>query len=87
MQGILHIGYKTTGDGMVLSGFAAIIFGGIGVARRGDPVSCPVPDHGPTENAEGHSTFRDNGVPIAFHGHLCASGCTSFSSLPEAVAS
>lgn len=87
MQGIIHIGDKTTGGGMVLSSCAAIIFGGIGVARRGNPVSCPVPDHGLTESAEGHSTFRDNGVSIAFHGHLCASGCASISSLPKVVAS
>lgn len=50
MQGIIHIGDTTTGGGMVLSGFVAIIFGGIGVARQSDPLSCPMSSHGPTES-------------------------------------
>ncbi|MBT8769576.1 PAAR domain-containing protein [Metapseudomonas boanensis] len=87
MKGIIRIGDKTTGGGTVLSGSTAMQFGGIGVARLGDPVSCPIPGHGPTVIAEGHPTFRDNGVPIAFQGHLCVCGCALISSLPAATAS
>lgn len=50
-------------------------------------MSCLMSGQGPTEIAEGHSAFRDNGVPIAFHKHQCACGRASISSLPEAVAS
>jgi uncharacterized Zn-binding protein involved in type VI secretion len=87
MKGIIRIGDKTTGGGSVLSGSAVRRFGGIGVARQGDPVSCPIIGHGPTVIAEGRLDFRDNGVPIAFDGHLCECGCALISSLPQASAS
>ncbi|WP_240150328.1 PAAR domain-containing protein, partial [Erwinia amylovora] len=35
------MGDKTTHGGAVQSGSSAMIFGGIGVARKGDKVSCP----------------------------------------------
>ncbi|MNF44992.1 PAAR motif protein [compost metagenome] len=87
MKGIIRIGDKTTGGGTVLSGSADMLFDGIGVAREGDPVRCPVPGHGRTVIAEGHPAFRDNGVPVAFDGHRCACGCALISSLPVAGAS
>lgn len=86
MKGIIRINDKTTGGGTVLSGSPAMVFSGLGVARQGDPVSCPLPGHGRTVIAEGHPAFRDNGIPVAFHGHRCACGCTLISSLPEAGA-
>lgn len=87
MKGVIRIGDTNTGGGAVLSGSSGMRFGGIGVARVGDPVSCPVPGHGRTVIAEGHPTFRDNGVSVAFHGHLCVCGCSLLSSLPNAAAS
>lgn len=87
MKNIIRIGDKTTGGGTVQSGSTVRIFRGIGAARQGDPVICPIPGHGRTVIAEGHPTFHDNGVPIAFHGHRCACGCALISSLPEASAS
>jgi uncharacterized Zn-binding protein involved in type VI secretion len=87
MQGIIRIGDKTTGGGSVLSGSTAMQFGGIGVAREGDPVLCPIPGHGRTVIAEGHPAFKDDGLPVAFQGHRCACGCTLISSLPAAGAS
>ncbi len=87
MRGIIRIGDKTTSGGTVLWGSTVRKFKGIGVARQGDPVTCPIPGHGRTVIAQGHPTFCDNGVPIAFHGHRCACGCTLISSLPEAGAS
>lgn len=85
MNGIIREGDKTTSDGKVLSGSRAMKFDGIGVARKGDPVECPA--HGRTVIAEGHPTFKDNGIPVAFHGHRCACGCTLISSLLRASAS
>lgn len=87
MKGVIRIGDTNTGGGRVLSGSSGMRFGGIGAARVGDSVSCPVPGHGRTVIAEGHPTFRDNGVSVAFHGHLCVCGCALMSSLPNAAAS
>lgn len=84
MKGIIRVGDKNTGGGSVLSGSTNMKFCGIGVARLGDPVSCPTGGHGPTVIAEGHPTYKDNGVPVAFHGHRCVCGCTLISSLPQA---
>nr|WP_222931744.1 MULTISPECIES: PAAR domain-containing protein [unclassified Pseudomonas] len=52
-----------------------------------DPVDCLIPGHGRTEIAEGHPAFHDHGIPVAFHGHRCACGCTLISSLPQVSAS
>ncbi len=85
MKGIIRIGDTHTGGGKVLSGSMNMKFGSIGVARLGDPVICPIIGHGPNVIAEGHPTFMDHGVPVAFHGHHCACGCTLISSLPQAA--
>jgi len=87
MKGIIRVGDKNTGGGSVLSGSTNMKFCGIGVARLGDPVSCPIEGHGPTVIVEGHPTFKDNGVPVVFHGHRCACGCTLISGLPQAAVS
>lgn len=86
MKGIIRVGDKTTGGGTVLSGSAALCFGGISVARVGDAVFCPLPGHGRTVIAQGHPTYKENGVPVAFNGHLCECGCALISSLPVASA-
>ncbi len=86
MKGIIRVGDKTTSGGEVRAGSITRMFGGLGVARQGDPVDCPTAGHGRTFIAEGHPAFRENGVPIAFHGHACGCGCTLISSLPHAGA-
>lgn len=86
MKNIIRIGDKNTGQGSVLSGSEVMVFGGIGVARKGDPVMCPVPGHGLNAVAEGHPYFKDNGVEVAFHGHRCECGCTLITSMPQASA-
>lgn len=87
MKGIVRIGDKTTGGGVVQSGSANMKFAGLGVARLNDPVSCPIPGHSPSHIAQGHPTMKDNGVPIAFHGDKCTCGCTLISSLTAATTS
>ncbi|MFP3518665.1 PAAR domain-containing protein [Pseudomonas sp. SIMBA_077] len=87
MQGIIRIGDLTTGGGVVLAGSTTMKFGAMGVARVGDPVMCPVPGHGMTVIVQGHSSFKDNGQPVAFNGHVCACGCLLISSMPQAGAS
>ncbi|MEJ5112082.1 PAAR domain-containing protein [Erwinia billingiae] len=86
MKGIIRIGDKHSGGGLVLSGSTIMKFNGIGVARQGDPVNCPIEGHGENVIAEGHPVFKDHGVPVAFHGHRCACGCELISSLPQAAA-
>ncbi len=85
MKGIIRIGDKAIQGGTVMSGSSLMKFGGIGVGRKGDPVTCPI--HGDTSISEGHATFCDNGIPVAFHGHHCICGCMLLSSLPNAAAS
>lgn len=85
MKGIIRIGDKNTGGGSVLSGSTKMKFMGTGVARQGDPVSCSI--HGQNSIAEGHPTFKDNGIPVALNGHRCACGCVLIASLPQATAS
>lgn len=68
MQGIVRIGDKTTHGGAVQSGSSTMIFGGIGVARKSDKVSCPQEGHGPTVISEENLDYLDNGIPVAFHG-------------------
>lgn len=87
MKGIIRIGDKNTGGGQVLSGSSSMVFNGIGVARLGDPVSCPKKGHNNVVISQGHPTFLDNGLPVAFDGHKCSCGCTLISSLPNTKAS
>ena len=84
MKGFIRKNDKLSSGGYVTVGSETMKFGGIGVARLGDPVSCPIKGHGPTVIAEGHPTFSDHGIPVAFHGHRCACGCILLSSLPQA---
>ncbi|KAB8306723.1 MULTISPECIES: PAAR domain-containing protein [Rahnella] len=81
---VVRVGDKTTHGGMVLAGSGTMTFANIPVARKGDKVSCPIPGHGPTTIIEGNPNYLDNGIPVAFHGHKCACGCTLISSLPAA---
>ncbi|MCP6473365.1 PAAR domain-containing protein, partial [Klebsiella pneumoniae] len=54
MLQIIRKGDKTTHGGSVLTASETMKFGGIGVARKGDKVSCPVEGHGPTTIVEGN---------------------------------
>ncbi|WP_074388787.1 PAAR domain-containing protein [Mangrovibacter phragmitis] len=81
MKGIIRVGDKTTGGGIVVSGSNKMKFGGVGVARLNDPVICPIPGHTPSFISEGHLTMKDNGLPVAFHGCKCSCGCSLISSL------
>ncbi len=87
MLPIIRKGDKTTHGGAVLTCSSTMKFGGIGVARKGDKVSCPVPEHGMTVIIEGNPRYLDNGIPVAFQGHKCACGCSLISSfVPAKVA-
>jgi len=84
MLQIIRKGDKTTHGGVVLTGSDAMKFGGIGVARKGDLVSCPIVGHGMTIIIEGNPNYLDSGIPVAFHGHKCGCGCSLISSFAPA---
>ncbi|WP_273802639.1 PAAR domain-containing protein [Proteus vulgaris] len=87
MKGIVRIGDKNSSGGYVLSGSSSMIFNGIGVARLGDAVYCPKKGHDNVVIAQGHPTFLDDGIPVAFDGYKCSCGCTLISSLSKAKVS
>ena len=84
MLAIVRIGDKTTHGGAVLTGSGTMKFGGVGVARKGDKISCPIEGHGPTTIVEGNPNYLDQGIPVAFQGHKCGCGCTLISSFSAA---
>lgn len=87
MKGIIRIGDKTSGNGLVMDGSKKMKFAGTGVARKGDPVTCPISGHSPSYIAEGHPAMKDNGVPVAFDGYKCTCGCILITSLSNATTS
>jgi uncharacterized Zn-binding protein involved in type VI secretion len=87
MKGIIRISDTTSSGGTVKTGSEAMIFDGLGVARVGDSVFCPLPGHGETRIAEGNSGFTDDDLAVAFHSDRCECGCTLITSLPQATAS
>jgi uncharacterized Zn-binding protein involved in type VI secretion len=82
MPQVIRVGDDNDHGGKVLSGSTTMKFGKQAVARKGDPVSCPI--HGQNTIVEGSATFRDCGIPVALHGHLCACGCRLISSSSNA---
>ncbi|MCC8423125.1 PAAR domain-containing protein [Photorhabdus thracensis] len=87
MNSIIRIGDKTTCGGQVISGSLAMKFNGIGVARKGDKVACPVTGQNSSVIIEGNPECCDDGDPIAFHGCRCACGGVLLSSLLDVTAS
>ena len=83
MRNVIRVGDTTTGGGQVLAGSSGMKFGGISAARVGDPVMCPLPGHGLNSIAQGKLSFKNNGQPVAFDGHLCECGCALITSMPE----
>ncbi|WP_336222123.1 PAAR domain-containing protein [Citrobacter amalonaticus] len=87
MKGIIRKNDKLSSGGYVTGCSETMKFAGIGVARKGDPVSCPIDGHSPSYISEGHPTMKDNGVAVAFHGYKCTCGCTLITSLGNATTS
>ncbi|WP_269508531.1 PAAR domain-containing protein [Burkholderia sp. IMCC1007] len=68
--------------GKVETGSSSMKFDGRYVARKGDCVSClEHPDVSPNIIEEGDESTKDNGIPIARHGHRATCGCHLISSL------
>lgn len=82
--GIIRLGDKTTHGGVVVSASSLHVIHGIGIARVGDMVNCPLTGHGVNPIVEGSPTFTIDGRQVALHGHHSACGCALISSMPTA---
>jgi uncharacterized Zn-binding protein involved in type VI secretion len=78
---IVRLGDKTTHGGVVISASLSHSVRGIGIARVGDMVVCPLPGHGSNPIIEGSPTFTIGGRKVALHGHRTACGCSLIASL------
>ncbi|WP_082814762.1 PAAR domain-containing protein [Collimonas fungivorans] len=81
---IIRLGDKTTHGGVVISASSIHLIHGLGIARVGDMVTCPMPGHGINPIIEGSPTFTIDGRQVALHGHHSACGCALISSIPTA---
>lgn len=82
---IVRLGDFTSHGGKVITASTTHSVGGIGIARMGDKVACPIPSHGINVIVEGSTTYLIGGRMVALHGHKCACGCTLISSLATAT--
>ena len=82
---VVRLGDKTTHGGVVTSASPIHTVRGIGIARVGDMVACPLPGHGSNPSVEGCQVVRIGGRMVALHGHKSACGCSLIASLPVAT--
>lgn len=82
---IVRLGDKTTHGGVVITASPVHTLRGIGIARKGDMVSCPLPGHGMNEIVEGCSVFSVGGRSVALHGHKTACGCSLIATAIDAT--
>ena len=77
---VIRLGDQTSHGGTVLEASGASDSGGIGIARVGDKVSCPLPGHGVCPIVSGDPGLVIDGKPVARHGDLTACGATLIAS-------
>ena len=82
---IVRLGDATSHGGKVISASTTHLIGGIGIARVGDEVTCPISGHGVNAIVEGAATYLIGGRMVALHGHRSACGCMLISSLATAT--
>ena len=82
---VVRLGDSTSHGGKVISASTTHLIDGIGIARVGDQVVCPMPGHGINPIVEGAPTYLIGGRMVALQGHHSACGCTLISSLMTAT--
>lgn len=82
---IVRLGDLTSHGGKVISASNTHSISGIGIARIGDMIVCPISGHGMNPIIEGSPTYLIGGRMVALHGHHSACGCTLISSLQTAT--
>lgn len=80
---IVRLGDLTSHGGTVMSASMTHTIGGIGIARMGDELVCPM--HGLNMIVEGAPNFLVGGRMVALHGHHGACGCSLIASLITAT--
>ncbi|MFB9287854.1 PAAR domain-containing protein [Pseudoduganella plicata] len=79
------MGDATSHGGRVVTASPTHTIGGIGIARVGDKIVCPLPGHGVNIIVEGAPNYLISGRMVALHGHHGACGCTLISGLVTAT--
>ncbi len=82
---VVRLGDFTSHGGKVVSASDTHSIHGIGNARMGDTITCPIPGHGVNMIAEGSPTYLIGGRMVALHGHRCACVCILIASLHTAT--
>lgn len=82
---IVRLGDSTSHGGTIITASMTHTIGGIGIARVGDKLACPIPGHGVNMIVEGAPTYLIGGRMVALHGHRGACGCTLIASLATAT--
>lgn len=77
---VIRLGDKTSHGGSVLEASTLTDSGGIGVARVGDKVSCPLPGHGTGTIASGDASWIVDGKPVARNGDKTSCGAVLIAS-------
>ena len=78
---IIRLGDATSHGGKVITASSNHSIGGIGIARMGDKLACPLPGHGVNVIVEGSPNYLIGGRMVALHGHHGACGCLLIASL------
>ena len=76
---IIRLGDPTSHGGKVVSASLTHLLNGIGIARAGDLVACPVPGHGINPIVGGAATYLIGGRMVALQGDHSVCGCTLIS--------
>jgi uncharacterized Zn-binding protein involved in type VI secretion len=75
---LIRLGDTTSHHGKVLEASRLSDSGGLGIARVGDKVSCPI--HGDNSISSGDATMIVDGKPVARHGDKAACGAVLIAS-------
>jgi uncharacterized Zn-binding protein involved in type VI secretion len=82
---IVRLGDSTSHGGTVITASMTHTIDGIGIARVGDSLVCPIPGHGKNVIVEGAQNYLIGGRMVALHGHRGACGCTLIASVVTAT--
>lgn len=80
---IVRLGDLTSHGGSVVTASMTHTIDGIGVARMGDTLACPM--HGVNMIVDGESNYLIGERMVALHGHRGACGCTLIASITTAT--
>lgn len=78
---VIRLGDPTSHGGKVISASTTHTIDGVGVARVGDMVACPLPGHGINPIISGATTYLIGGRMAALQGNKSACGCSLISTL------